>query len=50
MQRKAKMVEFADFQKSDSLLSLFKDLKKPEISQSTCSIHDPHDIMAIKAD
>ncbi len=39
--KRARIVRFSDFRKTDPVLSSFKDLKEPEVPQKTCSINDP---------
>jgi len=48
--KKAKVVKFSDFRKTDPMLSQFKDLPEPYVLQKSCLIKDVHDIIDIRID
>jgi hypothetical protein len=46
--KKAKEVKFSEFQKTDPVLSQFKDLVEPQIPQKPCLASDVHDVLDIR--
>lgn len=43
--KKVKEVQFSEFRKTDPILSQFKNLDEPDVSQKSCPINDVHGII-----
>ena len=48
--KKAKVVKFSDFRKTDEVLSAFNDLEEPSVPQNGCPVNDPHDLLNVRID
>lgn len=48
--KKAKVMTFEKFKKTDPVLSAFKDQMEPQVPEKKCLVNDVHDVIAIKID